>query len=279
MSGKKDTGDSSSALRTTMRQLEQMDRRLDLVIDNCMSEAEKKIREQQKFELTKEQLLNNLSAIRKDIFRRDDLKRNQRDIKEALMINSKCRLALKDNKEKLDYLIQDYESSKATFGDSPTPEQSKLLNRKENHVEHARDMYNIVLDLYEHDATTEGGNAQLNELMSGVSVPTRSVRPSDENIELSADNFTAIDFNAPRSEMEEQWQELLQRSQQIEDQYLDVIEANVQQLREMAIGASAELDRQSALIDQVGGQISDNQEKLTTLNKKVDQANKLPHAL
>lgn len=257
-----------------------MRRRLDTLQKNLTTEEERKLNERNKFQQDKKKCIAILKQTYQDLCERNEIKRTNGSRKNAIMLNAKCRVNLKDADELVKSLVSESENTKNMAGKNPGERQKAIIGVKCKSSQHVKEMYDICSAMYDDDPWKREDPTGL---MDGIEDNKRSFfRGSPrvvpiENVQSgsSSSNSSNEIMIAGPSQMQAQWMTLLEESDQMEAQYLQVIEENILTLNEMAIGFGMELDKQKLLLDDAGDQIDSNQKKVDNLTPQVDEARQM----
>ncbi|KAH7830833.1 Syntaxin of plants 7 (Syp7) [Monocercomonoides exilis] len=265
----------SAQLKKAIRELDNMERRLNYVVEKCLSPEELEKRRNDRFGTERKRLLSLLTRVREDLIQRDKIVAKQGKNADSIQLNARCRRDLADAQDMLKYLEKDVSNTEKKFGDSKDPKKKKLLAQKQAGLDNARDFYQICQELFD-AGSGEGASTSRSELMRGIEMtqmPSSSSSSSSIStkggIHIDPNNFTAV--SQEPSAYEDQWQQLLQREEEIEDQYLEVIEGNISVLKELATAMGDELDKQDVMLDSLDDHMSKTNSKIEQMNKTADK--------
>lgn len=267
-----------------------MERRLNIVLEGCLSPEELEARKNNKFGLEKKRLVDLLTKIHADITERDNIVKRQGKCQESIVKNAQARSALGKAKKMLDSLQEQVSIAAVRAKKKPNPEREKVARSQKASYQHAEKLYANTLNYFNANST-DSAAAVDRELSEGIDTTLVASRPSTSSSSSSSSSLYVGGSGPGRastshledielqpyqpSQYEDQFQQLLTEEQQMEEEYAEKISEQLNKLSELVNDASLEMDKQEVLMSDIEQRMDKQNDQLSTLNGRIDRVNEV----
>eukprot|EP00771_Trimastix_marina_P003914 gnl/Trimastix_PCT/625.p1 GENE.gnl/Trimastix_PCT/625~~gnl/Trimastix_PCT/625.p1 ORF type:complete len:325 (-),score=63.58 gnl/Trimastix_PCT/625:60-1034(-) len=236
-------------------------KRLDAVIDGCLTEDEKRSRGRDILTRRKRDAIDSLRSIRQDIGLRDsEVAAGKGDSQEVRQLGVKIRQGIRKVEDMAAQIEQETVNREAEARKKNASDNTKMLAEK------SREVLNLVkenIDLCkEMDRAPEASNRE--ELLDGGRAAFNAQRAA--NVPQHIQTMSSGERN-------QAWMMLQQKEQEELDPLLDQVAQNVGELGQMARNFSAVLDQHEQMLTEIDKKVDKNIAKVQDVNKKVKRAN------